>query len=173
MAHEFSSCHPQLLHAAPLPMKLLYLYFYFAKFGWFIDWLAFSLLMFSCWDEHIAWQDAEAPLPSCSRWLLGWPRSCPDSSLSAGTCFSNSISTHRNPSSQYDHFSEVCSSGIEAAPAPAALAIAARSFDNLLIFVNGRSRGSEAAGCAPSWCCGGLELDRHFLCLSSSPTYTF
>ena len=168
-AHEFSSCHPQLLRAALPPTMLQCLYFYFAIFGW----LTFGLLMFSCLDEHIAWQGAEAPLPFCSTSLLGWPRSCPGSSLSAGTCFSNSLSTHRNPSSRCDHFSGVCSSSIETAPAPAVLAIKAHSFDNWLIFANDCSHGLEDAGCTPSWCHAEVEQAGHFLCLSSSRTYTF
>lgn len=168
-AHGFSSCHPQPLRAALPPTMLQCLYFYFAIFGW----LSFNLLMFSCLDEHIAWRDAEVPLPFCSTSLLGWPRSCPGSSLSAGTCFSNSLSTRRNPSSRCGHFSGVCSSRIETAPAPAVSAIEACSFDNLLIFVNDCSHGLEAAGSTPSWCRVEVEQDSHFLCLSSSQTYTF
>ena len=169
MAHEFSSCHLQLLRVALPPTRLRYLYFYFVIFGW----LTFSLLTFSCWDEHIAWQDAEAPLPFCSKWLLGWPRSCPGSLPSAETCFSNSISKHRNLSLRCDHGSGVCSSSIETAPAPAVLAAKACSFDNSLIFVSDCNHGSEAGGSTPSWCRGEAELESHFLCLTCSQRYTF
>jgi len=167
---EFSSWHPQLLHAALPPMMLQCLYFYFAIFGW----LSFSLLIFSCLDEHIAWRDAETPLPFCSTSLLGSPRSCPGSLLSAEICFSNSLSKRRNPSLQCDHFAEVCSSRIETIPAPAVLAIRACLFDNLLTFVNDCNHGWEDAGCTPpSWCCVEVEQDSHFLCLVSARTCTF